>query len=219
MFVKVIRKIKYLLDKFSYKRYFYFKDSASYWNDRYKIGKNSGAGSYGRLAEFKAEIINEFVRDNDIESVIEFGCGDGNQLLLMNYRKFVGVDISEKAIRICKDIFKLDEGKQFYISKDFKNDKADLTLSLDVIYHLVEDEVFHSYMNRLFDCSKRFVIVYSSNFQKSDLPVKHVRHRYFQGWIDQFAPDFKLMTVVKNRFPYNGRDEDTSVSDFFIYSK
>lgn len=36
-------------------------NSKNYWENRYKSGGNSGAGSYSNLAEFKAEIINEFV--------------------------------------------------------------------------------------------------------------------------------------------------------------
>lgn len=40
---------------------------------------------------------------------------------------------------------------------------ADLSLSLDVIYHLVEDEVFETYINTLFKSARRYVIIYSSN--------------------------------------------------------
>ncbi len=36
-------------------------------------GKNSGAGSYNELAEFKANVLNDFVRENDIQTVIEYG--------------------------------------------------------------------------------------------------------------------------------------------------
>lgn len=41
-----------------------FPGSAAYWETRYRGGEMSGSGSYGRLAEFKAEILNEFVRTN-----------------------------------------------------------------------------------------------------------------------------------------------------------
>ena len=57
-------------------------NTLSYWENRYKNNGNSGAGSYGRLAEFKADVINNFIAENKITSVIEFGCGDGNQLSL-----------------------------------------------------------------------------------------------------------------------------------------
>ena len=35
-----------------------FTTSNEYWEQRYKTGGNSGAGSYNRLAEHKADIIN-----------------------------------------------------------------------------------------------------------------------------------------------------------------
>jgi hypothetical protein len=37
-----------------------FPDSATYWEQRYARGWNSGVGSYGRLAEFKAQVLNNF---------------------------------------------------------------------------------------------------------------------------------------------------------------
>lgn len=39
-----------------------FKNSESYWIERYDKGGNSGAGSYDNYAEFKADIINDFVK-------------------------------------------------------------------------------------------------------------------------------------------------------------
>jgi hypothetical protein len=57
-----------------------FRDSQSYWEDRYVSGGTSGPGSYDAQAEYKADFLNRFVRENAIGSVIEFGCGDGNQL-------------------------------------------------------------------------------------------------------------------------------------------
>ena len=57
-----------------------FTTSEAYWISRYKQGGNSGAGSYNNLAEFKGEIINDFVATHHTKTVIEFGCGDGNPL-------------------------------------------------------------------------------------------------------------------------------------------
>ena len=36
--------------------------------------------SLWEVANFKAEIINKLVEENGIDSVVEFGCGDGKQL-------------------------------------------------------------------------------------------------------------------------------------------
>ena len=78
-----------------------FRSTPEYWELRYKLKGNSGSGSYGRLADYKANCINGFVKNNEIKSVIEFGCGDGNQLTLAQYNSYIGLDISNKAIKIC----------------------------------------------------------------------------------------------------------------------
>jgi len=71
-----------------------FANTGDYWQQRYARGGNSGDGSYGKLADFKAEVLNEAVKELGITSVIEFGCGDGNQLTLANYPAYTGVDTS-----------------------------------------------------------------------------------------------------------------------------
>ncbi len=40
-----------------------FNTSGEYWEERYKVGGNSGAGSYNNLAKFKGEIINNFIEN------------------------------------------------------------------------------------------------------------------------------------------------------------
>ena len=62
-----------------------FSGTINYWEDRYRTGHDSGAGSSGRLAAFKAEFLNGLVADHNVSSVIEFGCGDGRQLALAEY--------------------------------------------------------------------------------------------------------------------------------------
>lgn len=44
------------------------------------MGGNSGAGSYNKIAAFKAEIVNAFVVSNGVQHVFELGFGDGQQL-------------------------------------------------------------------------------------------------------------------------------------------
>jgi hypothetical protein len=55
-----------------------------YWENRYKNGGNSGEGSYALKAEYKANVLNNYIQKLNIKSIIEFGCGDGNNLLFYN---------------------------------------------------------------------------------------------------------------------------------------
>lgn len=197
-----------------------FDNSTNYWDRRYKVGGNSGAGSYGRLAQFKAEIINDFVSRNKIDNVIEFGCGDGNQLAQSNYQNYLGVDVSQTSVDVCKKMFSADSTKKFIVVSKYKNQLADLVLSLDVIYHLIEDDVYHSYMSTLFSAAQRSVIVYSSNFEDGNGSYTHVKHRKFTDWVEANAQGFKLVEHIRNKYPYDERDpENTSFADFYVFQK
>jgi SAM-dependent methyltransferase len=192
--------------------------SDEYWDRRYRSGGTSGAGSYNHLARFKAEILNRFVAENGIASVAEFGCGDGAQLALASYPSYDGYDVSPASIDMCRKKFADDTTKRFFVLSDARPEKADLALSLDVIYHLVEDDVFERHVTAVCDSAKRFAIFYASDF---DAPQKyHVRHRKFTPWIEKNRPELKLVEVVENRYPWNPKDPDnTSVSSFFIYRR
>lgn len=194
-----------------------FLNSASYWEDRYKSGGSSGAGSYGKLARFKAVIINDFVKKHKIQSIIEHGCGDGNQLKLAKYKSYIGFDVSSAAISLCKKSFRKDNSKVFKTNEEYKDEMAELAFSLDVIFHLVEDDIYHSYMKRLFNSSEKFVIIYSSNIDTE--PGQHERHRRFTTYVEKNFPDWKLMQHIPNKYPYTGNINKGSMSDFYIYKK
>jgi SAM-dependent methyltransferase len=198
-----------------------FPGSASFWENRYREGGNSGPGSYGQLAEFKADVLNEFVRTKDIRSVIEFGCGDGAQLELAAYPEYVGVDVANVSIERCSARFADDPTKRFYLADTLPKvlGTFDLALSLDVIFHLVEDTVFDSYMRSLFARSQRYVVIYSSNYDAlTEAP--HVRHRKFSAWIEENARDWQAAGFVPNRFPFDhNRPEETSFADFYFFAR
>lgn len=195
-----------------------FTSSHEYWERRYRKGGTSGAGSYGRLAQFKAEVLNRFVSENDIKSVVEFGCGDGAQLSLANYPAYIGFDVAPAAIETCKKRFQEDATKTFSLSDSVNPGVHDLSLSLDVIFHIVEDKAFHKYMTDLFDASRRFVIIYSSNVDHLER-APHVRHRQFSRWINENRPNWRLHQEVSNRFPYDPLNIDqTSFANFYIYA-
>ena len=139
----------------------YVKSSKDYWENRYASGGNSGEGSYNKYAEFKASVLNNFVKEKKVNTIIEWGSGDCNQLSLSNYKNYIGYDVSITAINICKNKFLNDSSKMFiHINDNFINKKkADLSLSLDVIYHLIEDNIFNSYMKNLFTSSNKYVII------------------------------------------------------------
>lgn len=198
-----------------------FTSSPQYWEDRYALGGTSGRGSYGRLAAFKAATLNGFVRENGVRSVVEFGCGDGAQLALAAYPSYTGVDVSTHAVALCAARFAKDGTKRFLHTADPKAAtlRADLALSLDVIYHLVEDAVFHAYMKALVAAADRFIGIYSDDAEQP-MTEPHVRHRCFTQWMAANAPDWTLIRTVPNPYPLDANDPDeTSWADFYFFGR
>jgi hypothetical protein len=195
-----------------------FNGSADFWERRYARGGTSGSGSYGVLARGKADFLNAFVREKGIQSVIEFGCGDGNQLSLASYPSYLGLDVSRTAIELCKHRFADDPSKSFFLYDSFcfvdniNLFNADLALSLDVIYHLVEDPIFDAYMAHLFDAGNRYVVVYATN-EISQAEAPHVRHRHFSSWVESNRSEWRLKEVADGPEARSGRP------DFFVYER
>ena len=199
-----------------------FEGSASYWDDRYRRDSDSGAGSYGRLAKFKAEVINGVISEMAAASVVEWGCGDGAQLRLLEAQSYVGIDVSPTAIDLCRHRYRRDASKSFMtleVAREFQPE-ADVSLSLDVVYHLVEDNVYAEYMRCLFDSARLAVIIYSSNKQPEEGDAPHVRHRLFTEWVDREAPLWRLSSHIPNRYPFSTDDpRHTSFSDFYVFTR
>lgn len=197
-----------------------FPGTAAYWEKRYSAGGNSGVGSYAHFAEFKADVLNGFVARHHAQTVIDFGCGDGNQLTLAKYPAYIGFDVSSTAVSQCQERFKSDTHKSFRLLSEYNGETADLALSLDVIYHLVEDDVFEHYMRTLFEASNRYVIIYASDSDDNrGNEGTYIRHRKFTRWIQKNLPNWNLVEHLPNRYPYRGDYRKGSFAEFFIYEK
>ena len=200
-----------------------FTGSRDYWEQRYRVGGTSGGGSMHHLAQFKADTLNAFVAARGLQSVIEFGCGDGRQLELARYPRYVGLDVSPTAVKQCVERFPADPAKSFFAydpTAFFDRAgvfRADLALSLDVIYHLVEDAVFETYMRHLLGAATRYVAIYSSDRDRRSAQP-HVRHRNWSAWVAANARDFRVVERVPN--PYKGNDPNSeSFADFTFYER
>ncbi|MDA9863793.1 hypothetical protein N9C70_01855 [Flavobacteriales bacterium] len=196
-------------------------DSGKFWESRYATGGNSGAGSYGRLAEFKAEVINQIIQEKGIGSVVDWGVGDGNQLTMLNVANYLGVDVSQTVVNAARDRWAYDSSKKFiHVSELPLERKRDLSMSVDVIFHLVEDRIFNQYMQRLVDGSDCYVLVYSSNYEGTKIAGHHVRHRKFTVWMKANAPEFRLIEETPNRYPFDESNQDnTSFADFYLFER
>lgn len=181
----------------------------NWWEDHYLRGGDSGLGSYGPLAEFKAATINGLLGRFEVRTAVEFGCGDGHQLSLIDYPQYVGVDISAEAVRRCRDKFWFDETKTFTLLDDWIGGSFDLAVSLDVIYHLADDASYERHMGLLFG-SAPLVAIYSTNWDGAP-GSNEIRHRQFVNWTARHVPDWGMEHIV-NPYP------EQSLADFYIFS-
>ncbi len=192
-----------------------YPGSRRYWERRYALGGDSGAGSSGILAAYKASVLNDFVKTHNICSVVELGCGDGQQLQLAEYPAYTGLDIAASAVARCRDLFAGDNSKTFvhYDPEHFEpaDFQADMAISLEVIFHLTEEHLYRLYLQHLFALSRRWVLIFSSDEADPTAGVfPHFRQRHFsadvpEGW------------VLRERI--NNPHRERSVSDFFIFEK
>jgi SAM-dependent methyltransferase len=195
-----------------------YRDSANFWEGTYAQGGTSGNGSYGPLGAGKSRFLNELVSVRAVRSVIEFGCGDGNQLALADYPGYIGLDVSRTAIGLCQRRFAGDPTKSFFLYDGacFTDRagvfSAELALSLDVVYHLTEDAVFETYLRHLFAAGRRLVVIYSTNTEISGT-APQVRHRRFTPWVEAACPQWRLARVEP------GPGAGPARADFFVYER
>lgn len=200
--IKFIRRLRY-------------PGSRDYWEKRYASGGRSGAGSLGDVARFKAGFLNTFVRRQGIRSVVELGCGDGDQLALAEYPVYRGLDIAPTAVALCRERFAGDQSKRFevYDYERFMPEAhaAELAVSLEVIFHLTEEHVYRAYMQHLFALGRRWVVVFASN--QKDTTGGIYPHFRLREWV----PDVPEGWVLRERqaCPF----QEGIVSDFWVFEK
>ena len=175
-------------------------DSRAYWQARYADGGNSGGGSYGASAAFKANSLNRFIAEHRIDRMLELGSGDGNQAALLEVNAYLGLDISPDAVDIARLRNADLPGRDFRVydpQLDVVVDaSAPLVVSMDVILHLIEPEVYDAYMRTLVACSTRYVGIYSTaTEQQPRLMLSHNRYRDHRPWLAEHHPTAREIRV------------------------
>lgn len=191
-------------------------DYIKYWNDHYQAGGKSGAGSYGVLAEWKAEIINHFLQTHPVETVVDVGCGDGHQASLINYPLYLGVDVSLISVEMCRNLFKNDVNKSCQLYEPGKTllPHCDLVVCLDVLYHITDERDYFITLQDIFRSSQKYIILYTTleGYKHQGLkPYAGIYHRDILSHLDRF-PEWKR-EIIYQKYPR------LSVADFIILIK
>lgn len=104
---------------------------------------NSGSGTYGPAAEKYVGFVNDFIRRNDVKTVVDLGCGDfaiGQEIKCESY---VGVDVVQ--IVIDRNNQKFGTPNRRFVCIDVAGDEeipdGDLCLVRQVFQHLSNDQI------------------------------------------------------------------------------
>lgn len=158
-------------------------DVARYWEARYADGGTSGAGSRGDEAAWKAELVSSVATAHEVTAVLDLGCGDGYVAALMHLPcPYLGYDPAPAAVSRCL-LRKNGTGHRFV--NRLPSGTFDLVLSLDVIFHLVDDEAYREHLGMLFGRAGRYVLAYGTD--REALGAPHWRGRHWtpdvpRGW-------------------------------------
>ena len=192
-------------------------DYKGYWEKIYESGGTSGAGSYGVLAEFKAEVVNALIQREKLTRVIEFGCGDGNQLQYMNYAEYLGLDVAAASVQLCATKFADDSSKSFmlytpglWINRGFV--QADLTVCLDVLYHITDETDFRHTLRDILHSSAKWVVLYTRLRMEEHPTIDTVQDRDLFHYLPDY-PEYSVHGIIPQRYP------DQSSADFIILKR
>jgi SAM-dependent methyltransferase len=188
----------------------YIPSSKAYWESRYLRGGDSGIGSEGRDLEYKANYINSVIREFGIESFLELGPGNGNLASRLEVSRYLGLDASATAVKLAKKRYPNVDFRSLEAADLRTSELFDMCGSFDVIYHLVEDQVFGEHLDSLFSRASKVVLVYSSNF--NDFGASHVRHRNFSEEIQKKYPSWRLAREEAG-------NPTGSFARFFVYER
>lgn len=152
----VIGKINEVISE-SNRRHF---ANSLFWNIRYKRFPDlgSGVGSRGDYLTIKRSLIANSIYDPETKSVIDLGCGDLEVLRVFNFKEYLGIDVSENAIKIART---KRPGWDFACgdvrSMDLK--QADVVICLDVLIHQPSEGDYASLVKCMAGlCTDRLII-------------------------------------------------------------
>jgi len=185
---------------------------ARYWERRYRDGRTSGQGSEGAEARAKARHVNDVLKRHSITSVVDWGVGDGTvlgQIDTTGLYAYYGLDVSRTILDkvagehpAANHHFHLVDDDSGYTAL------AQLSMSMDVLFHFPDDEDYTNYVARLFNSATSFVLVYSTDYGP-ERTARHVMRRNFTKDFESLFPEWDLIE----------KHDDPHRAGFYLYSR
>jgi len=132
--------------------------AATYWEQRYATGGTSGAGSIGKIREWKWRIIRQYV--GDPEEVLDVGCGDLSFWEGRNCASYVGIDIAPSV---------LVRNRQRRPTWAFIAATASVRIKvrrrvvfcLDLVFHILDDDEYFAILDNLCEYTGEWLFIFT----------------------------------------------------------
>lgn len=133
-------------------------------------GEGSGGGSsVNNTIEYRG-VIKQFIKEHDIKTVIDYGCGDWQSSKLIEWGdcSYLGIDcvkhlIDDHSINYSSNTIKFECKEKL---EDFFDYKGDLLILKDVMQHWINDEIIY-FLDNVKNKFK-FILITNSSHQKFD---------------------------------------------------
>jgi 2-polyprenyl-3-methyl-5-hydroxy-6-metoxy-1,4-benzoquinol methylase len=135
----------------------------------------SGVGSRGDILDYKKRLLKYITYDFKEKNIIDVGCGDLELTKEFNFKKYLGLDISEESLKICKN--KRPDWRFENVSiTDDSIKEVDLIICFDVLIHQSSLSDFREMISTIVSKSQNRVIIGAYNEPpefKSDITYYH----------------------------------------------
>jgi SAM-dependent methyltransferase len=168
------------------------------FNNIYKNSKSSGCGSYKENTMYFNKILREFIKNNNIKSILDLGCGNFESIenivneLNINY---IGTDISEIIIEHNKQKYNKNFIKLDVVSSELQQFNQDLIIFRHIVQHLNFNDSQTAIKN-IFNSNCKYLLVNHQDGLKENLDKKIQE----SGWDNQM---YNL-----NIHPFNLKDKE-----------
>ncbi|ALK06631.1 MAG: hypothetical protein AAY43_06565 [Methanosarcina sp. 795] len=149
----------------------------------------------------------------NINRIIDIGCGEGFIINCLDFSDITGVDISKSALKLARDKnrnFNLCAGSVYELS--FKNDSFDLAIATEVLEHLEEPERAIQEIRRV---SRNYCVfsvpnepyfrimnfLRGKNLTRFGNDIEHVQNWSSKEFVELLRKYFKILEVRKP-FPW-----------------
>lgn len=179
------------------------------------------------LKEILLSIFGDGGETVGLPTVLDLGVGDGRQALALSCTGVVsnvtGFDISWHIVHHLKTQLNvtrhdcLERGPLyvywydgFELPEMVKDQGYDVAISMQVVFHLLEDALYERYMDILFSFARHVVIIHAPDSQ-TQLPAaahEHMRYRIFSNWVAKLHPEWILhhKVSIPSKFGFDSCD-------------